>query len=364
MHSTSGFATVAVNNPRGHLGLLALAQRNAYVAQTSIADPVHLGESMLQALDYQGPALLQVYAPSPLRHGFISKQTLAQAQLAVASRTLPLFRYDPGAEGVFGSRISLDGNPAPEQSLAQDDDERPLTLADWALGQERFASQFEPLADDAASPTPLHDWLQLDAKGRKGKTPCVATGDGEEEQRFAVSQALADTADQCLANWQTLQELAGIVTPFTERLEQEIRASWPTSTRPHSMPRNRPRQQRSAKSRRKRRLKLRATSAAACCSWHRRSGTDSDESFQLFAAQLRARSPSGSSQAANRRSADSARAVWQALRHAAGTAYRCAGQSRSDRRRACQTRSTDRGTGRLCIDRPAQPGYGHDQGDW
>jgi pyruvate-ferredoxin/flavodoxin oxidoreductase len=212
------------NNPRGHLALLALAQRNAYVAQTSIADPVHLGESMLQALDYQGPALLQVYAPSPMRHGFISKQTLAQAQLAVASRTLPLFRYDPGAEGVFGSRISLDGNPAPEQSLAQDDDERPLTLADWALGQERFASQFEPLADDAASPTPLHDWLQLDAKGRKGKTPYVATGDGEEEQRFAVSQALADTAVQCLANWQTLQELAGIVTPFTERLEQEIRA--------------------------------------------------------------------------------------------------------------------------------------------
>ena len=50
------------------------------------------------------------------------------------------------------------------------------------------------------------------------------TGDGEEEQRFAVSENLADTAGECLANWQTLQELSGIVTPFTERLEQEIRA--------------------------------------------------------------------------------------------------------------------------------------------
>ena len=40
-----------------------------------------------------------------------------------------------------------------------------------------------------------------------------------------MSQALADSAGQCLANWQTLQELAGIVTPFTERLEQEIRAA-------------------------------------------------------------------------------------------------------------------------------------------
>jgi pyruvate-ferredoxin/flavodoxin oxidoreductase len=208
-----GRRDASTNNPRGNLGLLALSQRNAFVAQTSIADPVHLGKSMLQALGYEGPALLQVYAPSPTRHGFPSRQTVTQAKLAVASHALPLFRYDPRAEGVFGSRISLDGNPTSDQ-----------TLADWALGQERFASQFEPLAGDAATPTPMDEWLQLDAKGRKGKTPYVATGDGEEEQRYAVSMALADTTDQCLANWQTLQELAGIATPFTERLEQEIRA--------------------------------------------------------------------------------------------------------------------------------------------
>jgi len=220
-----GSRGASTNNPRGNLGLLALGQRNAFVAQTSIADPVHLGESMLQALSYEGPALLQVYAPSPTRHGYQSRQTISQAQLAVASRALPLFRYDPSAEGVFGSRISLDGNPAPNEMLAPGEDgERLLTLADWALGQERFASQFVPLAGDAATPTPLHEWLLLDTKGQKGKTPYVLTGDGEEEQRFRVSENLADTAGECLANWQTLQELAGIVTPFTERLEQEIRA--------------------------------------------------------------------------------------------------------------------------------------------
>ncbi|MDH3429550.1 MAG: 4Fe-4S binding protein [Gammaproteobacteria bacterium] len=220
-----GDRQVRRNNPRGHLALLALAQRNAFVAQTSIADPVHLGESMLQALRYEGPALIQVYAPSPSRHGFPSGQTIAQARLAVASRALPLFRYDPNAEGVFGLRISLDGNPASGDTLAPGQDgERLLTLADWALGQERFASAFKPLTAEAAAPTPFDEWLQLDAKGRKGKTPYIATGDDEEEKRYAVSQVLADTADQCLANWRTLQELAGIVTPFTERLEQEIRA--------------------------------------------------------------------------------------------------------------------------------------------
>ena len=31
-------------------------------------------------------------------------------------------------------------------------------------------------------------------------------------------------ATQCHANWQTLQELAGIVTPFTAQVEEKIRA--------------------------------------------------------------------------------------------------------------------------------------------
>ena len=52
--------------------------------------------------------------------------------------------------------------------------------------------------------------------------------EGAGEFVFAVGffpgEALAAAAEECLANWQTLQELAGIVTPFTERLEQEIRA--------------------------------------------------------------------------------------------------------------------------------------------
>jgi pyruvate-ferredoxin/flavodoxin oxidoreductase len=209
-----GLRDAATNNPRGSLGLLALAQRNAFVAQTSVADPDHLGESMLQALRNQGPALIQVYAPSPGRHGYASEQTLAQAELAIASRVLPLFRYDPQADGVFGSRITLDGNPA-------SDEVHLLTPADWALGQQRFAAQFEPLADDAPGPVTLAEWLQLDAKGRKGKTPFVT----DQENRYAVSPALSEMSARCLANWQTLQELAGMVTPFTEQVEQEIRAT-------------------------------------------------------------------------------------------------------------------------------------------
>jgi len=219
-----GLRESKTNDPRASLGLLALAQREAFVAQTSIADPAHLCESMLEALACEGPALLLVYAPSPARHGFEARQTLDFARLARDTRTLPVFRYDPRAEGVFGSRLSLDGNPAPDDTLVPPgEDGRVVTVADWAFGQDRFARQFPPLGADAASPVPFREWLQLDEKGRKNKTPYVAVGDGDEEQRFAVSAPVAAVAEGCLESWRTLQELAGIVTPFTAAVEAEIR---------------------------------------------------------------------------------------------------------------------------------------------
>lgn len=213
-----------INDPRSSLALLALAQRNAFVAQTSIADPAHLCDSILQALSLNGPALLNVYAPSPAQHGFPSEQSIQQAALAVSSRAMPLYRYDPTADGVFGSRISLAGNPQPDEYLsAADEDERPLTPADWAIGQQRFRHAFSRLPADAAGPIPLHDWLLLTDKERQRKTPYVVRGSGDEERRYSMAPALLDRVVMCLDTWRTLQELGGIVTPFTERLEQEIR---------------------------------------------------------------------------------------------------------------------------------------------
>ena len=167
-----GLVGAPTNNPRAGTGLLALAQRNAFVAQTSIADPTHFGSSVLEALSFKGPALIQVYAPSPMRDGFATRESVEQARLAVEARVLPLFRYDPRTDGVFGTRINLEGNP-------EDAEEMP-TPVDWARGQERFASQLE-------------------------------------------SSAMAGVAQRCADNWQMLQELAGAVTPFTERVEAQIR---------------------------------------------------------------------------------------------------------------------------------------------
>ena len=219
-----GLVGAQTTDSRAGVALLALAQRNAYVAQTSLADAAHFGQCASAALSHDGPALLQVYAPSPGRDGYPADALLEQGRLAVSARVLPLFSYDPRGEGVFGSRISLDGNPQHDALLAMDGD-RTLTPADWALGQQRFASHFETLADGAPTPVPLHDWLLLDPKERGGRTPFVATGEGDAECRYAPSPAMLRAADDALRSWRTLQELAGVVTPFTRKLEAAIRAA-------------------------------------------------------------------------------------------------------------------------------------------
>lgn len=208
----------SARNPKVNLGLLALAQRQAYVAQTSIAVPTHLQESMKEALNFPGPALINAYAPSPQRHGFAADQTLAQAKRATVSRVFPLFRYSPDRSGVFGSRIDLQGNPDPDAPwLAA----QPYTPADWARGQKRFAIHFTLLADNASDATPLADYLSLTAKDQLGKTPFVSVSvNGEEPARYAVGPDMVAAAQERLHGWRTLQELAGRVTPFTAQVEQ------------------------------------------------------------------------------------------------------------------------------------------------
>ena len=88
---------------------MALAQRRAYVAQTSFAETGHFCDTLDGALGFSGPALVRIHTPSPSRHGFPSRRTLQQARLAIRCRAFPLFRYDPEGEGVFGAGSRLKG---------------------------------------------------------------------------------------------------------------------------------------------------------------------------------------------------------------------------------------------------------------
>ncbi len=205
---------------RFDLALLALLARKAFVAQTSIAHGDHFVKGVLGALAFDGPALLHIHAPSPQRHGFAAERLNLQAKLAVESRAFPLLIFDPSAGGVFGSCLDLSGNPDATAVWHTDNDRR-LTPVDWAASEDRFAQHFAPLPSGDPAPTAIADYLALAPGERDGKTPYVTIQRGAEEERLRVGGKLIADAEQRLRLWQTLQELAGVITPFTKRVREQ-----------------------------------------------------------------------------------------------------------------------------------------------
>nr|VFJ50446.1 MAG: Pyruvate:ferredoxin oxidoreductase [Candidatus Kentron sp. FW] len=209
--------------PGINIGLLALAQYRAYVAQTSIADPNHFLASVRAAMDYTGPALLHIHAPSPERHGFPMHHTIDRARDAVCARVFPLFRYDPRIQGVFGLRIDLTGNPDPNLVWTTSDG-KPFTPVHWALEEGRFAERFTSIPDEedpgAVETLPLAEYLEQGSDPHK--IPVIhREGPGGEQIPYRIDPDLVTATRDRRETWRILQELAGLVTPFTKEVEKQ-----------------------------------------------------------------------------------------------------------------------------------------------
>jgi pyruvate ferredoxin oxidoreductase beta subunit len=157
---------------RKELGRILLAHGEVYVAQTTPAHINHFYRSILDANTYPGPAVVIVYAACMPEHGIADDAASRQAKFAVESRAFPLFTYDPRRGATYAERISLQGNPAIKEDWAASPDGTPIDFLDFARSEGRFAGHFPPGGE--ASP-----------------------------------EIVATRADR-LANWQGMQELAGV----------------------------------------------------------------------------------------------------------------------------------------------------------
>ena len=113
-----------------------------------------------------------VYAACMPEHGIADDAASRQARLAVDSRAFPLFTYDPRRGDRISERLSLQGNPAVARGLVADAGRRagrlPRLRPDARAASRRTSGHGEPTTGDPA------------------------------------------TNEDRLANWRTLQELAGI----------------------------------------------------------------------------------------------------------------------------------------------------------
>jgi pyruvate/2-oxoacid:ferredoxin oxidoreductase beta subunit/Pyruvate/2-oxoacid:ferredoxin oxidoreductase delta subunit len=157
---------------RKELGRILVAHGGAYVAQTTPAHVNHFYRSIMEANEYPGPAVVISYTPCQPEHGIPDDASTRQAKLAVDARAFPLFTYDPRRGSSIAERLSLQGNPALREDWEQLPDGTQTDFLTFARTEGRFAPHF------AADGTPSAEMVAV------------------REER--------------LANWQTLQELAGL----------------------------------------------------------------------------------------------------------------------------------------------------------
>jgi pyruvate-ferredoxin/flavodoxin oxidoreductase len=231
---------------RKELALIAMAHRDVFVMQSSQATPSHLFGNLLKGLQVRRPALFILNAPCPREWGIAQDSSPEAARLALESRAVPNLVFNPGEGTTFSECLDLEGNPSPEDKwplheLVYLDDEGeeqrmtlPLTIADWALGEERFRDHYFEPAEDAEL-APFHEFVDMDADDRDDCTPFIYTVDAERRlQEVAVSGPIVELAEERQRYWSQLRELAGVEVSghlrdsvgagITRKLQQEMAA--------------------------------------------------------------------------------------------------------------------------------------------
>ncbi len=216
---------------RMELALSALFSREAYVAQGSIGFPEVLFKQAQQLVSFAGPGMLVVDAPEPVALGITPAQVLEIARLAVITRTVPLFTYDPHQGQGFQAALDIDANPQPEQiwiteSIAlpyQDPVKLPLTPAHWAVRQLRYRKYFHyiPKKDWTPDMVPLLEYLQLPENQQRETTPYIEVEHQKQIWRVAIAPEMADIVADRQRIWQMLQELSGRRSSLVEQLKAE-----------------------------------------------------------------------------------------------------------------------------------------------
>ncbi len=220
---------------RKELALLAIAHRGAFVLQTSQGAPSHLLGNVIKGLQARRPSIFILNTPCPVEWGIGDSEAPDAARLALESRAVPHLVYDPEGGPDLADCLDLEGNPEPESNWpsyelryreagGEGDDggkgeERtmtlPVTTADWAAHEARFRKHFTAIPDDALDTewVLFHEYLELSAEEREDKSPFIyyTSAAGEELGQLAVADEIVTLAEERLAFWHELREMAGVV---------------------------------------------------------------------------------------------------------------------------------------------------------
>ncbi len=236
-----GKAIKGKEEPRKEIGLIAMAHRNTYVLQGTLANTSQMIEGFIDGLMTKRPALFNLYTTCQPEHGVADDLGTHQAKLAVESRAYPIFKYNPDKGVKAADCFDLSGNPAMEsiwptyklkyiENGREKTMELPMTFADFAITEGRFRKHFRQAPRDTWNDNMvlLADFLEMDADEREGKFPYIWAVDRKQRlNRVLVAKPIVESCEERRNFWIMLRALAGAETKPVEPkedLEGKIRA--------------------------------------------------------------------------------------------------------------------------------------------
>ncbi len=227
------------SEPRKEIGLIAMAHRNTYVLQGTLANTSQMIEGFIDGLMTKRPAIFNLYTTCQPEHGVADDLGVHQAKLAVESRAYPVFKYNPDNGVKAEDAFDLGGNPAiddiwPTYQLKykeyghEKSMEVAMTFADFAITEARFRKHFRKVPRDAwnENMVPLSEFLEKETDDREGKFPFIWAVDRKQHlNRVLVAKPIVESCEERRDFWIMLKGLAGIEAEQAqeEDIENKIR---------------------------------------------------------------------------------------------------------------------------------------------
>ncbi|HFA49969.1 MAG TPA: pyruvate ferredoxin oxidoreductase [Bacteroidetes bacterium] len=223
------------SEPRKEIGLIAMAHRNTYVLQGSLANTSHMIEGFIDGLSAKRPALFNLYTTCQPEHGVADDLGVHQAKLAVESRAYPIFKYNPDDGVKAAEAFDLSGNPDmdklwPTYQLKYMENGRektmelPMTFADFAITEARFRKHFRQVPRDAwnENMVPLAEFLEMAEDDREGQFPFIWAVDRKQRlSRVMVAKPIVESCEERRDFWIMLRDIAGVKTEQAEEVDME-----------------------------------------------------------------------------------------------------------------------------------------------
>ena len=203
------------------LGAIALAAREAFVLQSTLAQPDHLLAGLREMVRTVRPAIgfVSCHATSqPIDSGWNSEQ------LAHHGRCAPCFRYAPDRGLSWSERLDISGNPQVDQGQpvislgscglpeAANRIDESVTFAHAAAVRPEFRNHFCVIPDDAWNDDqqPIGTYLEEFKSTPPASLPYIWVVNELKLRRVIITREMANACRDRYLAWRSLQELAGM----------------------------------------------------------------------------------------------------------------------------------------------------------